>query len=190
MNKKVNITKRDPSRGWFDKECRDSNFEVKRALPIFRRSNLVDDELGMLNFESSRENCSQVSLIFYKTEMEKNKTTTNPDSMNDAKTFGSTLRGISSKRRATGNIRKDIWLDHFSTVFNVTKESQQHDNIPVGLVNDCLSDTFNLHLNRDISYAEVSKATNFQGGRTRYFDTRGIHTFRRNYNCVSCRTFQ
>ena len=90
---------------------------------------------------------------------QKNKTT-NPDSMNDAKTFGPTLRGISSKRRATGNIHKDVWLDHFSTVFNITTESQQHDNISVGLVDDCLSDEFNFQLNRDISYAEVSKATN------------------------------
>ena len=54
----------------------------------------------------------------YKTEM-KNKLI---NSAKDPKTFWSTLKRISSKKRVAGSIDKDVWIEHFSNVFNATTE--------------------------------------------------------------------
>ena len=84
-------------------------------------------------------------------------------SVKDPKTFWSTLKTISCKRKETGNalISKDDWLDHFASVFGATTEPQQHeDNVHGGHVHEGLPDTFNLQLNGDISHDEVTKAIN------------------------------
>ena len=44
------------------------------------------------------------------------------NSAKDPKTFWSTLKRISSKKRVAGSIDKDVWLEHFSNVFNATTE--------------------------------------------------------------------
>ena len=41
------------------------------------------------------------------------------NSAKDPKTFWSTLKRISSKKRVTGNIDKDVWLENFSNVFKL-----------------------------------------------------------------------
>ena len=64
------------------------------------------------------------------------------NSVKDAKTFWSILKGISSKKRVTGNIDKDVWLDHFSNVFNATTEP--YENVFDGSLHESLSETFNL----------------------------------------------
>ena len=88
----------------------------------------------------------------YKTEM-KNKLI---NSAKDPKTFWSTLKRISSKKRVTGNIDKDVWLEHFSSVFNATPEP--YENVFDGSLHECFSETFNLQLNGDISHNEVVEA--------------------------------
>ena len=78
------------------------------------------------------------------------------NSAKDPKTFWSTLKRISSKKRVTGNIDKDVWLEHFSNVFNATTEP--YENVFDGSLHECFSETFNLQLNGDISHNEVVEA--------------------------------
>ena len=82
---------------------------------------------------------------YYKTEM-KNKLI---NIAKDAKTFWSTLKRISSKKRVPDNIDKDLWLDHCSNVFNATTEP--YENVVDGSLHESFSETFNLQLNGDIS---------------------------------------
>ncbi len=115
------------------------------------------------------------------------------NSAKDPKTFWSTLKRISSKKRVTGNIDKDVWLEHFSNVFNATTEP--YENVFDGSLHECFSETFNLQLNGDISHNEVVEAImqpskTAQGGWTRHFNSRDIYTFRGNHNSVPCGTFQ
>ena len=56
----------------------------------------------------------------------------------------------------TGNIDKDVWLGHFSNVFNATTEP--YENVFDGSLNESPSETFNLQLNGDISHNEVVEA--------------------------------
>ena len=99
------------------------------------------------------------------------------NSAKDPKTFWSTLKRISSKKRVTGNIDKDVWLEHFSNVFNATTEP--YENVFDGSLHECFSETFNLQLNGDISHNEVVEAImqpskTAQGGWTRHFNSRDI----------------
>ena len=114
------------------------------------------------------------------------------NSAKDPKTFWSTLKRISSKKRVTGNIDKDVWLEHFSNVFNATTEP--YENVFDGSLHESFSETFNLQLNGDISHNEVVEAImqpskTAQGGWTRHFNSRDIYTFLGNHNYVPCGTF-
>ena len=81
----------------------------------------------------------------------------------------------------TGNIDKDVWLGHFSNVFNATTEP--YENVFDGSLHESFSETFNLQLNGDISHNEVVETE--QGGWTRHFNSRDIYTFRRKVDNLS-----
>ena len=48
------------------------------------------------------------------------------NSAKDPKTFWSTLKRISSKKRVTGHSDKDVWLEILSNVFNATTEPYEN----------------------------------------------------------------
>ena len=56
----------------------------------------------------------------------------------------------------TGNIDKDVWLEHFSNVFNATAEP--YENVFDSSLHESISETFNLQLNGDIYHKEVEEA--------------------------------
>ena len=152
MNKKVKVTKQYPRQTWFDKECQQAKTEVKRTLRNFRRSNSVEDRTRYVELRKQYRKLLTRKSDCYKTEM-KNKLI---NSAKDPKTFWSTLKRISSKKRVTGNIDKDVWLEHFSNVFNATTEP--YENVFDGSLHESFSETFNLQLNGDISHNEVVEA--------------------------------
>jgi len=152
MNKKVKVTKQYPRQTWFDKECQQAKTEVKRTLRNFRRSNSVEDRTRYVELRKQYRKLLTRKSDCYKTEM-KNKLI---NSAKDPKTFWSTLKRISSKKRVTGNIDKEVWLEHFSNVFNATTEP--YENVFDGSLHESFSETFNLQLNGDISHNEVVEA--------------------------------
>jgi len=92
MEKKVNVTNHHPRQTWFDKECQQAKTEV--TLRNFRRSNSMEDRTRYFELRKQYRKLLTRKSDCYKTEM-KNKLMY---SVKDAKTFWSTLKGISSKK--------------------------------------------------------------------------------------------